>query len=73
MAAGMEEILNPGLDADHTNWVPVQVEVEIVESWGDQGRTRRLTTGAPVRMATSLRSSSQNSFAYAVRLSGYVV
>jgi DNA polymerase-1 len=35
MVAGMDEILNPGLDADHPERVPVEVEVEVVESWGE--------------------------------------
>ena len=41
MVDGMEtvvngpEILNPGLDADHCDRVHVEVEAEILESWGD--------------------------------------
>jgi DNA polymerase I len=35
MVAGMDEILNPGLDNFHPNRVLVEVDVEIVESWGE--------------------------------------
>ena len=35
MAAGMNEVFNPGLDADHPDWVPVKVDVEVVDSWGE--------------------------------------
>jgi hypothetical protein len=35
MVDGMNEVLNPGLDADHCDRVPVEVEAEILESWGD--------------------------------------
>jgi DNA polymerase-1 len=34
MVAGMNEVLNSGLDADHPDWVPVEVDVEVIESWG---------------------------------------
>ena len=34
MVAGMNEVLNYGLDADHPDWVPVKVDVEVVDSWG---------------------------------------
>jgi hypothetical protein len=34
MVAGMNEVVNPGLDADHPYCVPVEVEAEIVGSWG---------------------------------------
>jgi DNA polymerase-1 len=34
MVAGMDEILNPGLAADHTERVPVEVDVKTVGSWG---------------------------------------
>ncbi len=34
MVEGMDEVLNPGLDADHPDRVPVEVDVEVVESWG---------------------------------------
>ena len=33
---GMDEIFNPGLDADHPTRVPVEVDVEVVESWGQK-------------------------------------
>jgi len=33
MVAGMDEVLNPGLDANHPDRVPVEVDVEILESW----------------------------------------
>ena len=35
MVAGMEDVLNPGLGADHPERVPVKVEVEVVDSWGE--------------------------------------
>jgi DNA polymerase I len=35
MVDEMEEVLNPGLDADHCDRIPVEVEAEIFESWGD--------------------------------------
>jgi DNA polymerase I-like protein with 3'-5' exonuclease and polymerase domains len=35
MVAGMNEVLNSGLDADHPDWVPVKVDVEVVDSWGE--------------------------------------
>ena len=35
MVAGMDEILIPGLDNFHPNRVLVEVDVEIVESWGE--------------------------------------
>ena len=35
MVAGMEEVLNPGLGADHPERVPVKVDVEVVDSWGE--------------------------------------
>ena len=35
MVAGMNEVLNSGLDADHPDWVPVEVDVEVVDSWGE--------------------------------------
>jgi DNA polymerase-1 len=34
MVEGMDEVLNPGVDADHADRVPVEVDVEVVESWG---------------------------------------
>ena len=34
MVEGMDEVLNPGVDADHPHRVPVEVDVEMVESWG---------------------------------------
>ncbi len=34
MVAGMDEVMNPGLDADHPDRVPVEVAIEVVESWG---------------------------------------
>ena len=33
MVAGMEEVLNSGLDVDHSERVPVKVDVEVVDSW----------------------------------------
>ncbi|MDP9474951.1 MAG: DNA polymerase [Actinomycetota bacterium] len=33
MVEGMDEVLNPGLYADHRDRVPVEVEVEIAKSW----------------------------------------
>jgi DNA polymerase I-like protein with 3'-5' exonuclease and polymerase domains len=35
MVAGMDEVLNPGLDAAHPERVPVEVEAEIIRSWGE--------------------------------------
>jgi hypothetical protein len=35
MVVGMDEVLNPGWDSDHPDRVPEDVEVEVVESWGD--------------------------------------
>jgi DNA polymerase-1 len=35
MLAGMDEIVNFGLDEDHPDRVPVEVDVEIIESWGE--------------------------------------
>lgn len=35
MVVVMDEILNPGLDNFHPNRVLVEVDVEIVESWGE--------------------------------------
>jgi DNA polymerase I len=35
MVDGMNGVLNPGLGDDHPDWVPVEVEAEILESWGD--------------------------------------
>lgn len=34
MVAGMYKVLNPSLEADHPERVPVEVEVKVVESWG---------------------------------------
>jgi DNA polymerase I-like protein with 3'-5' exonuclease and polymerase domains len=36
MLAGMDEVVNPGLDSDHPERVPVEVDVEIAESWGGE-------------------------------------
>ena len=35
MVAGMDEIVNPGLDAFHPDRVPVEVEVESRRSWAE--------------------------------------
>jgi DNA polymerase-1 len=35
MADGMDEVLNSGLDTDNLERVPVKVEVEVVDSWGE--------------------------------------
>jgi len=35
MVAGMEEVLNSGLDTDHPERVPVKVDVEVLNSWGE--------------------------------------
>ena len=35
MVDGMEEVLNSGLDTDNLERVPVKVEVEVVDSWGE--------------------------------------
>jgi DNA polymerase I-like protein with 3'-5' exonuclease and polymerase domains len=34
MVAGMDEVLNSGLNANHLERIPVEVDVEMVESWG---------------------------------------
>jgi DNA polymerase-1 len=34
MVAGMDEVVNAGLDDDHPDWVPIEVETKIVGSWG---------------------------------------
>jgi DNA polymerase I len=36
MLAGMDEVLNPSLDANHPERVPVKVDGEIAESWGGE-------------------------------------
>lgn len=36
MVAGMDEVVNCGLDANHPERVPVKVDVEILESWGGE-------------------------------------
>ena len=35
MVDGMEEVLNSGLGTDHPERVPVKVEAEVVDSWGE--------------------------------------
>jgi DNA polymerase I len=35
MVAGMDEVLNPGLDTEHPDRAPVEVDVKLLESWGD--------------------------------------
>jgi DNA polymerase I len=35
MVDGMDEVLNSGLDTDNLERVPVKVEVEVVDSWGE--------------------------------------
>lgn len=35
MVAKMNEVVNPGLDADPSERVPVEVDVEVVDSGGD--------------------------------------
>ena len=34
MVSGMEEVVNHELEPDHPNWVTIDVEPQIVESWG---------------------------------------
>ena len=36
MVDGMDEVLNSGLDTGHPERVPVKVEVEVVDSWGER-------------------------------------
>ena len=36
MAAGMNEVLNSSIDANHPERVPVKVDVEIVRSWAGE-------------------------------------
>jgi hypothetical protein len=33
MLAGMDEVVNTGLSANHPDWVPVEVDVEILGKW----------------------------------------
>jgi DNA polymerase I-like protein with 3'-5' exonuclease and polymerase domains len=33
MVAGMNDVLNSGLNADHPDWVPVRVDVEVIDTW----------------------------------------
>ena len=35
MVVGRDEVLNSGLGTDHPERVPVKVEVEVVDSWGE--------------------------------------
>jgi DNA polymerase I-like protein with 3'-5' exonuclease and polymerase domains len=35
MINGMDEVVNPSLDAEHPERVPVAVDVKPLESWGD--------------------------------------
>jgi hypothetical protein len=35
MVVGMDEVLNPGLGAAHSKRVPVEADVEVVDSWGE--------------------------------------
>jgi hypothetical protein len=34
IVAGMDEMVNPGLDAEHPDWVRIEVDAKILESWG---------------------------------------
>jgi DNA polymerase-1 len=34
MVKGMNAVVNPGLDDDHPDWVPIEVEAKVVGSWG---------------------------------------
>jgi DNA polymerase I-like protein with 3'-5' exonuclease and polymerase domains len=34
MVSGMEEVVNHGLEPDPPHWVPIDVELDKVESWG---------------------------------------
>ena len=34
MVVGRDKVVNPGLDADPSERVPVEVDVEAVDSWG---------------------------------------
>lgn len=34
MVEGMDEVLHPGVGADRADQVPVEVDIEVVESWG---------------------------------------
>jgi DNA polymerase I-like protein with 3'-5' exonuclease and polymerase domains len=36
MVSGMDEVLNPVLDADRPERVPILVDVEILQSWGER-------------------------------------
>jgi hypothetical protein len=36
MVSGIDEVLNPGLDADRPERVPIQVDVENLQSWGER-------------------------------------
>jgi DNA polymerase I-like protein with 3'-5' exonuclease and polymerase domains len=35
MVAGMGEVVNPGLYAEHPDRVPIEVDVKILKSWGN--------------------------------------
>jgi hypothetical protein len=35
MVVGRDKVVNPGLDADPSERVPVEVDVEVVDSWGE--------------------------------------
>jgi DNA polymerase I-like protein with 3'-5' exonuclease and polymerase domains len=48
MVAGMNEVLNYGLDVDHPDRVPVDVDVEILESWGPPALRHSLKRGVSV-------------------------
>jgi len=34
MIGGMDEVLNPSVEADYPDRVPVEADVKVVESWG---------------------------------------
>jgi hypothetical protein len=34
IVAGMDEMVNPGLDAEHPDWVRIEADAKILESWG---------------------------------------
>jgi DNA polymerase I-like protein with 3'-5' exonuclease and polymerase domains len=35
MVVGRDKVVNPGLDTDNLERVPVKVEAEVVDSWGE--------------------------------------
>jgi hypothetical protein len=72
----MDEVLNPGLDTDHPARVPVEVDVEVVESWGNHRSSppledediRRVIPEWTVGAAMSLREAPEATGSLAPRM-----